>query len=90
MAIATGLAAAPGGARPPEQDAAYQAKRMGDIRPFPEIKKRVTPRMGGAAYLGSEFDDRSGTYRLKYMRGPSVIWVDVDARTGEIVGRSGN
>ena len=76
-------------ARPPEQDAAYQAKRMGDIRPFPEIKNRVTPRMGGASYLGSEFDPRASVYRLKFMRGASVIWVDVDARTGAIIGRSG-
>ncbi len=88
LAILGGLIALPATARPPEQDAAYQAKRTGDIRPFPEIKSRVMPRMGGASYLGSEFDGRSGTYRLKFMRGPSVIWVDVDARTGTILGRS--
>lgn len=88
--ICASLPVAPGLARPPEQDAAYHAQRMGDIRPFPEIKSRVMPRMGGASYLGSEFDDRSATYRLKFMRGPSVIWVDVDARTGAIVGRSGD
>jgi len=73
-----------------EQDAAYSATRSGDIRPFGEIKQRVTPRMGGASYLGSEFDSGSSTYRLKFMRGPSVIWVDVDARTGAIIRRSGD
>ncbi len=26
---------------------------------------------------------------LKFMRGGQVIWVDIDARTGEVVGRSG-
>lgn len=77
-------------ARRPEQDAAYSAKRSGDIRPFGEIKGRVVPRMGGASYLGSEFDAGSSTYRLKFMRGASVIWVDVDARTGTIIGRSGD
>jgi uncharacterized membrane protein YkoI len=74
----------------PEQDAAYSATRSGDIRPFGEIRQRVTPRMGGASYLGSEFDPSSATYRLKFMRGASVIWVDVDARTGAIIGRSGD
>jgi hypothetical protein len=29
-------------------------------------------------------------YRLKFMRGGSVFWVDVDGRTGAIVGRSGS
>ena len=75
--------------RRPEQDAAYSATRSGDIRPFGEIRERVIPRMGGASYLGSEFDQGSSTYRLKFMRGASVIWVDVDARTGAIIGRSG-
>lgn len=76
--------------RRPEQDAAYRATQTGSIRPFGEIKGRVMPRMGGASYLGSEFDPGSSTYRLKFMRGASVIWVDVDARTGAIIGRSGN
>ena len=74
----------------PEQDAAYSATRSGDIRPFGEIRQRITPRMGGASYLGSEFDPNSSTYRLKFMRGASVIWVDVDARTGAIISRSGD
>jgi hypothetical protein len=46
--------------------------------------------MAGASYLGSEYDPGSATYRLKYMRSGSVIWVDVDARTGAIIGRSGD
>ena len=38
-------------------------------------------------YLGPEF--RGDTYRLKFMRDGRVIWVDVDAATGRIKGRSG-
>jgi hypothetical protein len=77
-------------ARPmPEQDAAYAARRSGNIRSLREIEGRVMPRMGGADYLGPEFDSGSATYRLKFMRNGSVIWVDVDARTGNIIGRSG-
>ena len=43
--------------------------------------------MRGSTYLGPEFD--GGVYRLKFMRNGSVIWVDVDARTGAVIGRSG-
>ncbi len=73
-----------------EQDQALAATRSGQVKPLREIEARVLPRMGGADYLGPEFDPASSTYRLKFMRGASVIWIDVDARTGQIVGRSGN
>jgi uncharacterized membrane protein YkoI len=46
------------------------------------------PFMGGADYLGPEFNGE--TYRLKFMRGGRVIWVDVDAATGRILRRSRN
>ncbi|WP_157218820.1 hypothetical protein [Flavisphingomonas formosensis] len=78
-----------GGRRAPDQDAAYDARRAGSIRPLREIERGVMPRMAGASYLGPEFDAGSSTYRLKFMRGGSVIWVDVDGRTGAIIGRSG-
>jgi hypothetical protein len=55
--------------------------------PLPQIERRVMPFMGGADYLGPEF--RGDTYRLKFMRDGRVIWVDVDAATGRIKGRSG-
>jgi hypothetical protein len=44
--------------------------------------------MRGADYLGPELDYESGRYRLKFMRGADVIWVDVDARTGQVIGQS--
>src|SRR5690349_21499649 len=72
-----------------DQDAAFNATRKGEVRPLREIESRVMPRMGGASYLGPEYDAGSTTYRLKFMRGGSVIWVDVDGRTGAIIGRSG-
>ncbi len=40
----------------------------------------------GADDLGPEFNGR--TYRLKFMCGGRVIWVDVDAATGRILRRS--
>lgn len=84
------MSAASGEGRRRDQDAAYDAMRSGQIRPLREIEGLVVPRMGGASYLGPEFDSGSGTYRLKFMRAGSVIWVDVDGRTGAIVSRSGN
>ena len=75
--------------RRPEQDDALEMRRSGSIRPLREIEGRVLPKMNGADYLGPEFDSGSGIYRLKFMRAGSVIWVDVDARTGAVIGRAG-
>ena len=88
-AIASGLLACPAAAadRPRDQDRAYRATVNGQSMPLPKIEQRVMPLMGGADYLGPEF--RGDTYRLKFMRGGRVIWVDVDAATGRILGRSG-
>ena len=72
-----------------EQDTAWKATKQGQYLPLRSIESRVIPRMRGADYLGPELDAGSSTYRLKFMRGGQVIWVDIDARTGEVVGRSG-
>lgn len=66
-----------------EQEAAYRAAQQGQIMPLPQIRQRI--RIPGAVFIGAEFDGR--VYRLKYLRGGEVIWVDVDARTGRVVGR---
>ena len=89
-AIAAGLVATPALAdrRPRDQDRAFQATREGRSMPLPSIERNVMPHMGGADYLGPEFNGR--TYRLKFMRGGRIIWVDVDAATGRILGRSGD
>jgi hypothetical protein len=73
-----------------EQAEAFSRTREGRIRPLREIEGRVVPRMTGADYLGPEYDPGSSTYRLKFIRGGSVIWIDVDGRTGAIIGRRGN
>jgi len=87
-AVAAAVTAAPATAeRPRDQDRAFQATREGRSMPLPMIERRVLPGMGDADYLGPEFDGR--TYRLKFMRGGRVIWIDVDAATGRVVGRSG-
>ncbi len=74
--------------RPRDQDEVYAARKSGQVMPLHQIEARVVPKMTGSDYLGPEFDASSGVYRLKFMRGGSVFWVDVDGRTGAIVGRS--
>ena len=66
-----------------EQDNAYRAMQQGRIRPLPEIRARIDS--PGAEFIGVEFNGR--IYRLKYMRGGEVIWIDVDAETGQVVRR---
>jgi hypothetical protein len=89
LLAAAGLAASPtladarGLQRDRDQNAAYRAMQEGRTLSLPEIRARI--RMPGAEFIGAEFDGR--IYRLKYMRGADVIWIDVDARTGRVVGR---
>ena len=66
-----------------EQDRAYRAAQQGQILSLPEIRSRI--RLPGAQFIGAEFDGR--VYRLKYMRGAEVIWIDIEARSGRVVGR---
>ena len=86
-ALGAGLLAGPALADPPrDADRAFNAKRQGRAMPLPNIERRVMPFMGGADYLGPEFN--GDTYRLKFVKDGRVIWVDVDAATGRIKGRS--
>jgi hypothetical protein len=85
--LGAGLVASPALAdRPRDQDRAFEAAREGRSMPLPKIERKVMPFMDGADYLGPEFNGE--TYRLKFMRGGLVIWVDVDAATGRILRRS--
>ena len=72
--------------RPRDQDRAFRAQREGRSMPLPQIERRVIPRMGGADYLGPEM--RGSNVRMKFLDRGKVIWVDVDPRTGRILGKS--
>ena len=86
-AIAVGAFAGPALAEPPrDAERAFNATQRGRSMPLPKIEQRVMPFTGGADYLGPEFN--GDTYRLKFMRNGKVFWIDVDAQTGRIVGRS--
>lgn len=71
-----------------DHQAARAARDEGRILPMREIERRVLPQMRGAQYLGFDYDPDRGIYTLKFLRDGAVIWVDVDARTGQVTGRS--
>ena len=73
-----------------EQDEVLNARQSGQVMSLRQIEQKVVPRMSGFDYLGPEFDQGTASYRLKFMRAGSVVWIDVDARTGAIIGRTGN
>ena len=68
-----------------DHDAARTAAERGEIRTLGEIRDRVGARMRGEL-IGSELDMRSKRYRLRYLRDGAVVEVDVDAKTGKIIG----
>jgi len=86
LALTLAVPAAQAGGRRDEQDAARRAMLDGQVMPFAMIKRRVDAAVGGANYVGSEFDPSSNRYRLKYVRDGKVMWVDADGRTGDIIG----
>jgi uncharacterized membrane protein YkoI len=92
LLAAAGLAtAAPSSdARPrdKEQATAFRETQQGRFLSLRNIESRILPRMRGADYLGPELDTASGRYRLKFMQNGQVIWIDVDARSGDVVGHT--
>ncbi|MEI9927971.1 MAG: hypothetical protein WDN44_10175 [Sphingomonas sp.] len=71
-----------------DRSVAQRAQAYGNL-PAREIERRVIPTMPGAQYLGFIYDGETNIYTLKFLRNGSVIWIDVDGRTGTIVRRTG-
>lgn len=75
-------------AGPPEaQGEARREMRAGHVRSLRDIERQVLPMMGGAQYLGPEYDPLALVYRLKFIQNGRVVFVDVDARTGDVIGQ---
>ena len=72
-----------------EQWHVLQERKGGRILPLREIEARVVPSMRGADYLGFDFDGAAAVYTLKFLRNGAVIWVEVDGRSGQVLGRTG-
>lgn len=73
-----------------DQREAWRARQEGRILPLKEIEGRVLPSMRGSQYLGFDFEPDRGIYTLKFLRDGTVIWVEVDGRSGQILGRTSN
>ena len=71
-----------------EQGQARKDMRAGNVRSLREIEGRVLPMMPSAQYLGPEYDPVALVYRLKFIRSGRVTFVDVDARSGEVLRQS--
>lgn len=71
-----------------DQGEARREARAGTQLPLREIERRILPQMQGSEYLGPAYDSTARAYRLKFIRDGRVTYVDVDARTGRIIGRS--
>lgn len=85
-------AAYPSSASSQDRDsvAAFRAMKQGRILPLREIENRVLPQMKDAQYIGFNLEMPSGVYTLKFLKDGNVIWVDVDGRSGQVLGRTGN
>jgi uncharacterized membrane protein YkoI len=88
-ALASGLAPAAAQEQPRgEQSEARREALAGTQLSLREIERRILPQMQGSEYLGPAYDSTARAYRLKFIRDGRVTHVDVDARTGRIIGRS--
>jgi uncharacterized membrane protein YkoI len=71
-----------------DQDEARREAQAGTIMRSGEIEAKILPMMRDAEYLGFAYDSTARAYRLKFIRDGRVTYVDVDARTGKVIGRS--
>lgn len=71
-----------------EQGEARREAQAGNIMRSGEIEAKILPQMRDAEYLGFAYDSTARAYRLKFIKDGRVTYVDVDARTGRIIGRS--
>ena len=68
-----------------EQGEVRKDMREGSVRSLREIERQVLPTMSGMQYLGPEYDPAAMAYRLKFIRDGRVVFVDVDARSGQVL-----
>jgi hypothetical protein len=73
-----------------EQDRAREDMLDRKVMPFSIIKRRTESSMGDeGTYVGTAPSPRDGVYRMQFLRKDGkVIWVDVDGKTGNIIGRT--
>jgi uncharacterized membrane protein YkoI len=87
-ALALLAPAAPALAQSTDQGEARKEMRAGNVLSLRQIESRVLPQMRGSEYLGPAYDSTAMAYRLKFIRDGRVTYIDIDARTGRILGVS--
>lgn len=87
-AIALLAPVAPIFAQSNDQGEARKEMRAGNVLSLRQIESRVLPQMRGSEYLGPAYDSTAMAYRLKFIKDGRVTYVDVDARTGRVLGIS--
>jgi uncharacterized membrane protein YkoI len=85
FALAVMMVANPVEARRDDQQGARQDSAEGKVKSLREIEDTVVPRMRGMQYLGPEYDSTAQVYRLKFINGNRVIFVDIDGKTGGVL-----
>ena len=86
--LSLGSMTLPAAAQPTgEQGQVRKDMRAGNVRSLREIERQVLPVMKGMQYLGPEYDPTAMAYRLKFIRDGRVVFVDVDARSGALIGQ---
>lgn len=83
LALSPLVHAAPGD----EQGQVRRDMRAGNVRSLREIEQKVLPTMPGMQYLGPEYDPTAMAYRLKFIHNGRVVFVDIDARSGQVISR---
>ncbi|HKR90912.1 hypothetical protein [Novosphingobium sp.] len=87
--VALGAAALPARAENGgEQGEVRRERQAGNILSIRRIEQIVLPRMAGKQYLGPDYDAAAMAYRLKFIQDGKVYFVDVDARSGRIIGQT--
>lgn len=84
LAVVPAAYAEPGGA----QTQVRKEMRAGAVRSLREIEQRILPTMSGWEYFGAAYDPTAMAYRLRFVRQGRAVDVDVDARSGNILGQS--
>ena len=72
----------------PRRDAQGEVRkdmREGRVVSLRDIERQILPTMPRMQYLGPEYDPAAMAYRLKFIRDGRVVFVDVDARSGQVI-----
>lgn len=97
LALGLTFAAMPGtaeaGPRKGDQDRAYEARQKSNFMALHQIESLVVPRLQdeGATYLrgSAMLEPDRPVYRMRFQRQTRVFVIEIDARNGREIGRTG-